>query len=63
LKVFEKAKAFKTDPVKAMIAEAEEMMEPDQREKLQMAVKIYEIYNSGGSMESLMPSEYQGYYK
>ena len=63
LKLFEKAKAFKIDPVKAMIAEAGEMMEPDQREKLQMAVKIYETYKAGGSIETLMPVEYKGYYE
>lgn len=46
-----------------MIAEAGEMMEPDQREKLQMAVKIYETYKAGGSIETLMPEEYKGYYE
>ena len=58
----EKANAFKADPVIALISEAEQIMEPDQIEKLKLAVKIYETYKSGGSMETIVPENYKGYY-
>ena len=62
LLLLEKAKSFKSDPVKALLSEAEQIMEPDQKEKLELAVKIYETYKSGGSMDSMVPEEYKGYY-